>query len=86
MTAHLILLQSIDATATTCRSCGARIRWGITQKGKKMPIDVLVGGHTVTKLSTGGYQVSSDHVHWATCPHAREHRRNARTAPSERID
>lgn len=84
--AHSIMLRSVEWSSTTCKSCGARIRWAVTQAGKKMPVDVRMGGDAIKRLATGGYEVSSDHVHWATCPHAREHRRNSRTAPSERID
>jgi hypothetical protein len=75
-------LQSIDGRATVCRSCGAAIRWAVTERGKKTPLNAAAELHP---LQAGGYEVSSDHSHWATCKNAGAHRR-AKRAPSEDID
>ena len=82
--ARTILLRSIEGGAAgQCRSCRKLIRWGTTQAGKKMPIDA---GAPLKRVPGVGIEVSTDHVHWATCPNAKQHRREQRTAPSERID
>lgn len=73
-----------------CRSCGAEIEWARTEKGKSMPLDAdpVKGGNIVVesrvatdhgmaplaKYVTAG---EGDRVsHFATCPEAKEHRRN----------
>ncbi len=40
-----------------CKSCGATINWCVTDKGKKMPVDVPEGSEPTTS-------------HFATCPDA----------------
>lgn len=40
-----------------CRSCGAPILWCVTEKGKKMPVDVPTDDEPTTS-------------HFATCPNA----------------
>lgn len=71
---------------SACRSCGRPIYWTTTENGKKMPVDVakteagtfrlardpdgdLLSIHQGFRLA-GGYQ-----SHFATCPHADQHRR-----------
>jgi len=76
---------------STCRSCGARIEWVQTSKGKAMPLDptptpdgtvvVRAGvGHVIGQLSS--IQVCADErryaPHWATCPQASEWRGRGR--------
>jgi hypothetical protein len=67
-----------------CRSCGATIHWVMTERGRAMPIDVKPNalGNVVFK-SDGRVRVTHDDPaagetrwlsHFATCPHAREHR------------
>lgn len=66
-----------------CRSCGARITWLLTSKGKSMPVDAepAAGGNlqigddgVVTVVKAGeGTHVS----HFATCPSAAAHRKAA---------
>jgi len=82
-----IMLRTIDwDRPAKCRSCGARIWWARTQKnGKLIPLNG--NARLVARpLAGAGFAISSDHVHFSTCPHAKEHRRDSRTAPSERID
>lgn len=35
----------------TCRSCGAPIRWAISEKGRRMPVDTIpvIGGNIVLR-------------------------------------
>ena len=69
-----------------CRSCGAKIIWVKTEKGKDMPIDAepVPDGNIV--MSTGkAHVVKKDETfltgtkfyksHFATCPHAAQHRK-----------
>jgi hypothetical protein len=74
---------------STCRSCGAKIRWVKTEKGKNMPLDydpapkgtimlqgdrvVLVGNRAVKRAYATGGALYTSH--FATCPSAKEHRR-----------
>lgn len=86
--AHEIFLRSVDWNQPTkCRSCGAHVYWATTQKNGR-PILLNGNARRVVRPTVGGtgLVISSDHVHFATCPHSAEHRRNVRTAPSERID
>jgi hypothetical protein len=63
-----------------CSSCGAEIFWAITQRGSRIPLDVqnslgfiLEGGKV-----DGAPLVSQKRVyqtHFATCPHAKQHRK-----------
>ena len=85
--AHEILLTSIDTTPARCRSCQARVVWARTQKNGK-PVLLDVNARRVARPLAGGvgFAISSEYVHFATCPNAAQHRRDGRTAPSERID
>jgi hypothetical protein len=64
-----------------CRSCGARIRWAVTAKGKRMPVDAdPADGGNVELVEQGGDLRAVVHaqppldagpLHWphhATCP------------------
>lgn len=71
----------------SCRSCGAAIYWALTGSGTSMPVDIepVAGGNVrfvgparvevlgpiEVELEDGPLFVS----HFATCPHADEHRR-----------
>lgn len=68
------------APITACRSCGARIWWGLSASGKRAPIDekpdqrLQVAGTTaagVPVLRSVWVWVS----HFVTCPNADQHRR-----------
>lgn len=70
---------------TKCKSCGAPIRWAITEKGRRMPLDPAprpdgnvtlrtgVGNATIAVVGQGGDgpRYSS---HFSSCPNAAEHR------------
>lgn len=56
--------------ARRCRSCNAEVYWIQTATGKKMPVDAAVDGGVAPGLHPG-QGVS----HFATCPHADQHRR-----------
>ena len=75
-----------------CRTCGARIIWAVTTKGKRMPLDydpkTWEEGDTLFRLGTElggnptaeyvpGYDGLEAYVsHFATCPDAQKHRRS----------
>lgn len=82
--ARTIVLQSVELHRTAkCRGCRAPIRWARTAKGKPICLEARARPQPLT---TGGFSVSSDLVHWANCRAADQFRRDAHTAPSERID
>jgi hypothetical protein len=74
-----------------CRSCGARIRWGLTPKGKAVPVDwePVAEGNLVLEVYETDLTVTvlpfrkgkhSEHgpryvSHFATCPQAKAWRR-----------
>lgn len=70
-----------------CKSCHAEIKWAMTTKRKRIPLDIGVvtsGGNVrLTGEWDGPFQVvevvaagEGDRVsHFATCPNAKEHRR-----------
>ena len=76
---------------STCRSCGAPIRWGVTEKGQRIPLDpdaVPNGNVVVTAWAEGNPQIrvfapgDVPHgeplryfSHFVTCPQAGEWRR-----------
>jgi hypothetical protein len=77
------------ATTTRCRSCRAEIFWAATSHGKRMPVDaqpvedgnlVIAPGDLPTAYVvdpgqpdlTGEPRYTS---HFASCPHADQHRR-----------
>lgn len=47
-----------------CKSCGCRITWLTTKKGKPMPVNGWI------RVKDGQYQKGMD-PHWALCPHAK---------------
>lgn len=74
--------------ATTCRSCGAPIRWALTEKGKRMPLNVPADpAGTVIITGTNGTEYTCAVVrtnavpgerwtsHYATCPQAQQWRK-----------
>ena len=73
----------------TCRSCSASIRWALTTKGRRIPLDpdpvpdgnlVLVDGvaYSLPALATlrPELEVPAERFvsHFATCPQAGDHR------------
>lgn len=70
----------------TCKTCGAKIVWVETEAGKSIPLDaekVLGGNVEVEGGLVGGIarvvkpepDVLRYVSHFATCPHARAHRK-----------
>ena len=76
-----------------CSSCGAAIRWVVTEAGRRMPVDetptttgtIEVTGNAARVLSpieaaiTRGEHGRLYTSHFATCPHAATHRRKKGT-------
>lgn len=61
---------------TRCKSCGAEIVWGTTEAGKNMPFDVeCEKGLYVIDHSGVAHAVPVRKSHFATCPHADQHRK-----------
>lgn len=70
------------ADAGRCKSCGAAIRWIKTVNGKNHPLDaqpekrwVLV--YDELRKEEGWSLQEAYTSHFATCPHAAQHRRHA---------
>lgn len=85
MTASRIGLRSVqDWKTANCKGCGREIRWAVTAAGKNIALEAKAN---VQKEPDGALTVSTDEVHWATCPRARAFKRLAgRSRPSESID
>lgn len=75
----------------TCRSCRARILWGLTERNRRMPLDVEpeLGGN-VEALGRGHVRVVAAHPlvpryvsHFASCPNASAHRGRSKGKPRE---
>lgn len=76
---------------SACRSCGAPVRWVITSRGKRMPLDAepVDDGNVVLDMSDRNDPVAivvpPEQIlvedgpryvsHFATCPNADQHRR-----------
>lgn len=71
---------------STCKYCGAAIRWATTEAGKPMPLDPSPNPRGNQELSRDGERVKAahpvytpDHLrympHWKSCPHADRARR-----------
>jgi len=71
-----------------CKSCGARIIWTLTMKGKRMPVDadpvengniaLVEGENVVTSTVVEPARVPGVLLyvsHFATCPNAAQHRK-----------
>lgn len=54
-----------------CKSCGAHIEWQKTARGSVMPVDPKY----VVIVTDNGQVVKGRISHFATCPHADEHRK-----------
>jgi hypothetical protein len=72
----------MDAQAmkiTPCRSCKAPLVWLKTASGKNMPLDADWYAQRFDiddDAPAFDYKTHHEGVHWATCPHAIEHRRD----------
>jgi len=63
---------------TTCRSCGAPVRWVQDGYGKNQILDEKPEKRWVFNASTGVWSIEDTYVsHFATCPDAEKWRRNA---------
>ena len=58
------MVDGSNPRASTCRGCGASIRWIQTVRGRPMPADAEL----VTIVTAKGYVVKGYMVHWASCP------------------
>lgn len=72
----------------TCRSCGAEVSWVVLTTGRKMPLDPapVANGTVILSKHDGRGTVIAPGTpmpvgvprfapHFATCPHAAQHRR-----------
>lgn len=66
---------------SSCRSCGEPVIWALTQREKRMPVDVVpvVGGNIELETPLATYVQKSDKLryvsHFATCVDADQHRK-----------
>ncbi len=67
-----------------CGTCGGEILWGVTEAGKRVPLNLAEKRFVRADMVTGSADLASeqDYVmvdthlsHFATCPQADEHRR-----------
>lgn len=61
--------EARERRITRCRSCHAKIIWFKTEAGKNMPVDADTVEPEDEELDLERHK-----VHWATCPHADQHR------------
>ncbi len=65
-----------------CASCQAEIRWVLTEKGNRAPMDAkpVTRGFTITKQGAvyRALNVPVFQSHFATCPHSQSWRRGER--------
>lgn len=66
-----VQLKSWDTRITQCRSCGARIKWSTTPRGKRLPLQASA----VIDLHEDRPRVRAESTHWANCPNAKMHKR-----------
>lgn len=68
---------------STCQACGAPIKWIVTKKGKKMPVDLKARRFYVI---TNGMpvQMQGHEPHFATCPYADRFRKKKK-APEKPV-
>lgn len=65
-----------------CKSCGDRIIWAITEKGKAMPVNAEAAARITLEAAPGPDErptvrfVRTYTSHFATCPHAAGHRKS----------
>lgn len=69
---------------SSCRSCGARVIWTVTENGKRMPVDeapsadgrfvLELDGHAVVAVYGAPAPWTGYASHFATCPNAGEWR------------
>jgi len=59
---------------STCKACGAPIKWVKMESGKAMPVDIDPI-KIVRETETGGIVVGGYLAHWATCPKANNFRK-----------
>ena len=73
------LVMGRDYQPSKCRSCGAKIMWVETKKGKNMPIDYNEDlEHRWADICPGTkpmFDAESMTSHFDTCPNASDHRR-----------
>lgn len=61
--------------ALDCRSCGARIVFLTTDRGKSIPVDIATVAEGETRFDHQKHR-----AHFATCPNAAMHRQGGRNA------
>lgn len=77
----------MDLKPTTCRYCGTDMIFGVTEKGRRMPLDAAPepdGPWTITawgdlRRATAETPPEKRHrTHFETCPHADQARKRSR--------
>jgi hypothetical protein len=58
-----------------CRTCSAVIVWGITENGKRVPLDPLEKRYIFPGDGDLVVMVDTHLSHFATCPQADQHRK-----------
>jgi len=81
--------------ASRCRSCGAHIRWAVTEKGRRIPLDLQPSSEGNIEIRNNAFGQPRAVVtgkgddenrkfisHFATCPNSSAHRRQRRSTPT----
>lgn len=59
---------------SSCRGCGKAIEWGVTEEGKRIPLDPTPPVYSILSTQPGDLKVARNHEamvsHFATCPDA----------------
>ena len=65
---------------STCKGCGAEMKWIMTEAGKNAPVDPDPVKVFVKNEATGAWTVVSGFVpHFATCPNADQFRKGGKS-------
>lgn len=60
----------------TCKTCGAPIKWVLTEGGSQLPLDAVpVKRWIVNTVRNVARPADTYETHFATCPHAAKHRK-----------
>ncbi len=62
--------QELECRKSVCRGCGAKIAWGITKKGKRMPIEPKGSWEIALTDKEAHWE-----PHWAICPSSKNFRK-----------
>lgn len=70
-----------------CKGCGARIVWGVTEEGKRIPLDPKPPCYDTMRMEDGRIMAKRARgvmvTHFATCSHANDFSKGKKNAEPE---